>query len=78
MNEYCDACWLEIDIKKGIKYYDLRRRGIKSGRKIEIWKRLYRSKKYYEIPRDNPEWKKKLAERNSREHWGARQSVILL
>lgn len=36
MNEYCDACWLEIDIKKRIKYYDLRRRGIKSGRKIEI------------------------------------------
>jgi len=47
MNEYCDACWLKIDIKSGEGggYCDLRRRGIKSDRKIEIWKRLYRSKK---------------------------------
>lgn len=35
MNEYFDACWLKIDIKeRERKYYDLRRRGIKSDRKF--------------------------------------------
>jgi hypothetical protein len=46
MNEHCDACWLKDDIKeRKKKYYDLRRGCIKSGRKMETWKRLYRSKK---------------------------------
>jgi hypothetical protein len=46
MNEYCDACWLKTDIKRrGGGNSDLRRRGIKLDGKIEIWKRLYGSKK---------------------------------
>jgi hypothetical protein len=72
MNEYFDACWLKIDIKeRKRKYYDLRRRSIKSDRKIEIWKGLHRSKynmKYLgTIQNERRNWEKGTAEGNGRE-----------